>query len=406
MTTIETLPLPNSADLGVTNFSARGDNANSPLPIQPLPVMFILTSMPVGGAETLLVNLIRRMDRTRFAPQLCCLKELGPLGEVMSREVPTNANLIGGKYDVRVLGRLTKLMRRNQVAAVVTVGAGDKMFWGRLAARLAGVPVVLSAVHSTGWPDGIGRLNKWLTPITDAYIGVAAPHGRHLIEQEGFPPNKVWVIVNGVDVEQFSPWIDGTTVRRELGIAADAPVAGIVAALRPEKNHQQFLQAATAVRNQLPDAQFLIVGDGPERAPLEALTRELDLTEAVHFVGSRSDIPQLLAAMDVFVLTSRMEANPVSILEALSTGKPVVAPNVGSIPETVIEGQTGFLTPPLNAEATAAALIKLLADPDLAHRLGTNGRQLVEARFSLDAMVQGYEELIEAILASKRQPVR
>jgi glycosyltransferase involved in cell wall biosynthesis len=402
MTTVETLPLPSSTDLGVSDDSPRKESATSPRSTKPLPVMFILTSMPVGGAETLLVNLIRRMDRTRFAPQLCCLKELGPLGEVMSREIPAYANIIGGKYDVRVLGRLTKLLRRNHVAAVVTVGAGDKMFWGRLAARLAGVPVVLSAVHSTGWPDGIGRLNKLLTPITDAYIGVAAPHGQHLIEQEGFPPHKVRVIPNGVDVDQFSPWTDGTTVRRELGIAADAPVAGIVAALRPEKNHRQFLQAAAAVRREIPDAQFLIVGDGPERAPLEALTRELDLTKAVHFVGSRSDIPQLLAAMDVFVLTSRMEANPVSILEALATGKPVVAPNVGSIPESVIEGQTGNLTPPLNAEATASALINLLADPDLAHRLGTNGRQLVESRFSLDAMVQGYEDLIEGILASKR----
>ena len=139
----------------------------------PLRVMFALTSMPVGGAETLLVNLIRRLDREQFLPELCCLKELGPLGEEMAEEVPTFSQLIGGKTDVRVLGRLAKLLAWRRIDALITVGAGDKMFWGRLAAWRAGVPVVASALHSTGWPDGVGRLNRLLTPITDAFIAVA-----------------------------------------------------------------------------------------------------------------------------------------------------------------------------------------------------------------------------------------
>jgi glycosyltransferase involved in cell wall biosynthesis len=134
---------------------------------------------------------------------------------------------------------------------------------------------------------------------------------------------------------------------------------------------------------------------------LEALTQKLALTEAVHFVGSRGDIPQLLAALDVFVLTSRMEANPVSILEALAMGKPVVAPNVGSIAETVLPGETGFLTPPLDTVATADALVALLGDRHLAKRLGQQGRELVEDHFSLEAMVGGYERLIEEIYLRK-----
>lgn len=363
--------------------------------------MFVITSMPVGGAETLLVNLIRRMDRSRFAPELCCLKEPGPLGLQLSREIPVFSDLLSGKWDVRVLPRLTRLLRSRSTAAVVTVGAGDKMFWGRLAAWRANVPVVLSAIHSTGWPDVIGRLNRWLTPLTDSYIGVAAPHGRYLIEQEGFPPGKVRVIPNGVDVERFHPRVDGSFIRAELGFTASTPVTGIVAALRPEKNHAQLIQAMAVVRRAIADAQLLIVGDGPERDNLVRLAHELGIAEAIHFLGTRSDIPELLSAMDVFVLTSHMEANPVSILEAMATGKPIVAPRVGSIPESVLDGETGYLTHPGNADEVADRLITLFQQCDRARSMGQRGRNLVEERWSLDVMVDGYQDLIEEIYRQK-----
>ena len=106
----------------------------------PLRVMFLVTSLPVGGAETLLLNLVRRMDPDHFAPSICCLKELGPLGEELATETRVYSRLIHGKYDLGVVRRLARLLRRQRVDAVVTVGAGDKMFWGRIAARLAGVP--------------------------------------------------------------------------------------------------------------------------------------------------------------------------------------------------------------------------------------------------------------------------
>src|SRR6185295_10849358 len=130
--------------------------------------------------------------------EIVCLKELGPLGERMACEMRVHSHMLSGKYDMRVLARLWRTMRIPRCEAVVTVGAGDKMFWGRLAARLAGVPVIASALHSTGWPDGIGRLNRMLTPWTDAFIGVADAHGRHLVDNERFPARKVHVIYNGV----------------------------------------------------------------------------------------------------------------------------------------------------------------------------------------------------------------
>lgn len=360
----------------------------------PLRVMFFTTSMPVGGAETLLTNLIRRFDRGRIAPELCCLKQPGPLGEELACEIPVYSDFTRHKLDVRVLWRLKALIRERRIDAVVTVGAGDKMFWGRLAARLAGVPVVCSALHSTGWPDGVGRLNRLLTPLTDAFIGVAVPHGRHLVERERFPAEKVVVIPNGVDTDRFSPGSSTARLRTELGVGPAAPVATIVAALRPEKNHDLFLQVASLVLRDVDDARFLIVGDGAERARLEARSEALGLGGAVLFLGTRSDIPALLNATDVNVLTSHNEANPVSILEAMSTATPTVATNVGSVAESVIDGKTGYLAPPGDADRLAERVVELFSDPLTRRQMGDAARELVLEKWSLDVMVRGYEDLL------------
>jgi glycosyltransferase involved in cell wall biosynthesis len=264
------------------------------------------------------------------------------------------------------------------------------------------VSVILSALHSTGWPDGVGRLNRLLTPLTDGFIGVATPHGEHLVNNERFPAEKVFVIPNGVDVARFRPLAEcRAALRYELGVPADAPLVGIVAALRPEKNHALFLQAAQLVKAKFPGAHFVIVGDGPERSAIESLRCELGLQDCVHLLGTRSDTPELLAAWDAFALTSHNEANPVSILEALACGVPVVATRVGSIPETVVPGETGYLATPGNAAEVAQHLGTLLADRPLAGQLGSTGRERVVARWSLAAMVQGYTQLMEEIYEHK-----
>ncbi|MCC6508592.1 MAG: glycosyltransferase [Pirellulaceae bacterium] len=371
----------------------------------PLRTSFVLTSMPVGGAETLLVNLIARLDRQIIAPEVICLKEAGPLGEELSRQTPVHTNFLHSKWDIRVLWKLYRRFRRSRTDAVVTIGAGDKMFWGRLAARMAGVPVICSALHSTGWPDGVGQLNRKLTPITDAFIAVAQDHAQFLINWEGFPRSRVFMIPNGVDTDRFKPdhsrraWL-----RQSLSIPEHAPLVGIVAALREEKNHSQFILAARDVLRTHSDTRFIIVGDGPTRPEIERQITELCLQRFIHLLGTRSDTPELLAAMDVFALTSRNEANPVSILEALSCGVPVVSPNVGSIHETVIDGTTGFLTSPGSAEETAAGINRLLDDASLAHELGHNGREHVTHSWSLRAMVTGYERLITMIYNDKVTP--
>ncbi len=371
----------------------------------PLRVLFANTSMPVGGAEMLLVNLVRKIDRSRFQPEILCLKEPGPLGELLAKEVPVHSRLLTSKYDMRVWRRLRTLLRQRQIDAIVTVGAGDKMFWGRLASWREGVPVILSALHSTGWPDGIGRLNRCLTPLTDGFIAVAEEHGRYLTEQERLPASRVHVISNGVDVERFCPNVaTRQAVRRDLHLHGDVPVIGIVAALRPEKNHLLFLRAAKWIQQQVPDARFLIVGDGPQREPIELAALSAGLRDSVMMLGARSDIPDLLTAMDIFVLPSHIEANPVSILEAMATGLPVIATRVGSVPETVQEGQTGYLVATGDAASIARQCVHLVSRPDVARRLGQNARESVRQQWSLEHMVRGYEQLISHVYRQKYGP--
>jgi glycosyltransferase involved in cell wall biosynthesis len=190
-------------------------------------------------------------------------------------------------------------------------------------------------------------------------------------------------------------------LRCTLGIPSTAPLAGIVAVLRPEKNHELFLRVAARVRREVPDAHYLIIGDGPRRPELETLASEFGIANCVHFLGQRADIPELLATLDVFILTSHNEANPVSILEALAAGKPVVSTRVGSIPETVINGETGFLIEPGDESAMSRRVAELLLDPAKAQRLGINGRRLVASQWSVDSMVAGYEALVEQLFQQK-----
>ncbi|MHC4400574.1 MAG: glycosyltransferase, partial [Planctomycetota bacterium] len=201
---------------------------------------------------------------------------------------------------------------------------------------------------------------------------------------------------NGVDIERFRPQ-DRLQARLRLGLPADIPVAGIVAALRPEKQHGLLLEAMRLVVKQFPGAELVVVGDGVKRQPIEAKACELGISDHVRLLGTRHDVPDVLPALDVKVLSSKMEANPASTLEASSCGVPVVAPRVGSLPETVVDGVTGVLYPPDDACALADALIRLFADPRRARAMGRRGRELVCRRFSLESMVRGYELLIDGV---------
>ena len=388
-------------------FSRRRPGRKSPSHSRaaPLRCLFVITSMPVGGAETLLVNMMRKMDPQQIRPEIVCLKEPGPLGEAVAAEFPVHSHVLAGRWDLRVLPRLMRLFYRRRADVVITVGAGDKMFWGRLAAHFAGVPAIASALHSTGWPDGVGRLNRMLTPITDAFIAVADSHGQFLRDFERFPPDKVHVVRNGVDCERFSPDPQARTkVRQSLGLASDTPLIGIVAALRSEKNHAMLLRAAADLRPRCPEAHWIIIGDGPERAAIEAMVDKWGLADRVHLLGTRHDTPALVAALDVFTLCSLNEASPVSILEALACGVPVIATDVGSIKESVISGKTGWLVRSGDVKAMVGSVQKLLSDPPARAAMGAAGRELVRHTGSLESMVHGYSQLARQLYGRHTGP--
>jgi len=378
-----------------------------PNPQRPLKALFVITSMPVGGAEILLVNLLRQFRPSHIVPSIACLKQKGPLGDEIAKEFAVTEHWLRGKFDVSVVQRLAKHLRKEKIDALISVGAGDKMFWGRLAAKFASLPVVCSALHSTGWPDGVGKMNRWLTPITDAFIAVAKPHGKFLSDFEKFPTNKIAVIPNGVDTNRFQPNPGARAdVRNELGLAPDTPLIGIVAALRPEKNHALFLNAASKVLAKFPNAHFVIVGDGPERSHIESTAAVLKITESVSLLGTRSDTPRLLAALDVFALTSHNEASPVSILEALSCGVPVVSTRVGSVAESVHDQWNGFTVEPGDVHAVAERIKYLLWNKTTAEMMGINGREHVRSNGSLETMVRMYEQLIHSIFDRKTNRVQ
>jgi glycosyltransferase involved in cell wall biosynthesis len=272
------------------------------------------------------------------------------------------------------------------------------MFWGRLAAWIAGVPTIASALHSTGWPDGVSRLNRLLTPITDAFIAVADGHAEHLKSNERFPQQRVFTVRNGIDTDRFkADPVAFESIRKGLGIEDTSPVFGIVAALREEKNHAMFLRVARGVVDICSQARFMIVGDGPERQRIEAMIHDLELTSNVFMLGTRHDTPALLAAMDGFLLCSRNEASPVSILEALACEVPVIATNVGSVAESVIPNLTGYLVAVDEDQAMLQHVIDIISDGELRAYLGQRGRQVVIQSGSLNSMVNGYTELIEKL---------
>lgn len=363
----------------------------------PLRVLFAINNLEVGGAEMLTYELVRRLDRSRFAAEVACMRETGELGRRLAHEIPVHAHLLAGKYDARVLWKLTRLLRRGRFDAIVTVGAGDRMFWGRLAAGLARTPVVVSALHSTGWPDVVGRLNRLLTPLSSAFVGCAEPHAVYLREVERFPAERVHWIPNGVDVARFYPGVRNEKLRTELGLPPKKKVVGLVAQLRPEKNHELFLETAALVLRTEPDTQFALIGHGPRRDDLEALARRLGIAKNIHFLGARRDVPELLRLYDVFCLTSKIEANPVSILEAQASGVPVVATRVGSIPQTVIPGETGYLAESGNAMELSTHLLRLLQDEPHRWQIGAQARANVIQHWSLECMVSGYQDLIERL---------
>jgi len=375
--------------------------------MNPVTVAFIISSLNPGGVEGKLVAVVKRLDRSRFRPLVCCLHAGGKLAREFDPDILCEG-LLRAKGDVAILPRLIRLFRRERVQIVFTLGAYDAGWWGRWAAWMAQVPVIIMSLHRTDMLNGkpaVDPVNRLLTPITDAFVAMSERHRDYLVNVEKLPADRLVVIPNGVDLETFYPLGNREQFKSQLGLPSSSRVVGIVAGLRPEKAHDVFLQAAALCRERFSDAYFVLAGDGPLRSQVEAWCQQQDLTERVLLLGNRMDMPTVYAAMDVVVLCSHNENFPNTLLEAMAMELPVVATPVGSIPDIVVDQETGLLVPPRDAQSLAAALINLLEDPQRAQAMGRAGRERVERLFTMERMVFEREELFERLLRSKGKRV-
>jgi glycosyltransferase involved in cell wall biosynthesis len=378
---------------------------NKPLRIN---FMAAIHSMIVGGAERICQDILLRIDRDRFNPILLCMRESGPLAERVAREgIKVYSNLTSDKYDFTVALRLQRIMRHEEIHALETFGSGEKLFWGRLCAKWAGVPAITSSLHKTfikGKSHSVEFLNRMLWGLNDRIIAIGEASKDYLVRYEGVPDKKVTVIYNGIDLERFKPRSPELRIKRELGIPEENQVVGILAVLRPEKAHQVFLESAKIISEGFPKVSFLVVGDGSERAELEKLSSQLGLDGRVIFAGNRSDVPEVLSIFDVAVLCSDpyIETLPTAILEAMAMAKPAVATEVGCLREMIIDGTNGYLLPPRKPKQLAEAISELLRSEELAQKMGQAGRKRTEELFSIERMVGKREELFEEILEEKK----
>ncbi len=369
----------------------------------PLRVLYVVPDLRVGGAERHATTLLPALDRTRFTPSALCIGQEGALfGMLGQAGVPARALGRSKRRFLLALADLVREMRRSRPDVVITRGYNAEML-GRIAAVLSRVPRTIVWVHHCGELTPRSRLrrlaDRLLGLATTAYYGVAHGQVPYLTGDLGYPAAKIRVIPNGTDPAALG---DDPTARRDpavaatLGIGPDDPVVGILAALRPEKDHASLLRAARLVMDDIPGTRLLIVGDGPLRPELQRLAGELGIGDRVLFAGNRSDVGDLLRIMDVVTLSSTtIECAPMALLEAMAAARPAVCTAVGGVPDIVAEGVTGYLVPPRDPQALADRLVALLRDPERARLMGKAARQRLEAEFTLEGSIREAQRALE-----------
>lgn len=376
-----------------------------------LRVTFVVPDLGVGGAERHVATLLGQMDRRIVSPRVVCLGREGELFADAARWAPATAYGHSKRQLALSVLRLARELRRTRTDVVVLRGYNAELI-GRVAAILARTPHRIVWVHNCGDDEPRGRVrsisDRLLESATDAYFGVAYRQVPYLTEDLGHPASKVRIVHNGVDPALFSHPDDVAArdaFRAELGLAPEHVVTGILAALRPEKDHELFLRAAAGVAALLPEARFVVAGDGERRPVLESLAADLGIADRVIFTGFRSDVPRLLQALDVFVLASyTIECFPMSLLEAMASGRAAVCTDVGGVGEIIDEGVTGHLVPPRNEVALTGRLLEVLGDDERRAAQGAAGRDRVERLFTLERSVKEAERALLEVAGRTSTP--
>jgi len=368
-------------------------------------VMYVFAALPVGGAEKLLYSELQGMDMRRFQPMVCCLSEKGPMGErIEASGVPVVAldRMKHKRFDLEMIRILKNLMLRERIQVVHT-HLYDGGRYGRLAAWRSGIPCIVATFHNVyvRRRPRIHLTNRLLGHISDRIIAVSKSVKNDLIHFDGLPPDKIQVLYNTIDFKAFQEPHDRQAVRGAYGIHDSDIVIGWVARLAKQKGHEFLLEAAHSMSETYPNLRLLLVGDGPLKQRLMEKARDLGIEQRVVFTGTSDQVPELLSAMDVFVLPSLWEGLPLVIGEAMAAGVPVVGTDVGGVSELIIDGKTGVLIPAGQPQAIREAVESILEQPDRTRAMVDHAGKHIEKLFSTSDHTNRLQDLYVEVLCSK-----
>ncbi len=367
-------------------------------------ILLVIGQLGFGGAERQLLYLLQGLDRRQFEPLLCVLNPGDVIPGYQSIDVPiVNLKRYLPRNDVLRLFSLSALIRRWRPDLVHSFLANIYAF---LAAQINRVPHLISERNiETPACEEKNFLQRVMEPVmfsrAVAIVANSQAGAAMAAKTKRARPERIFVVPNGIDPKAFDTFRSPQAMRRELGVDPDIFSIGIIGSIvGKRKDHTTFLRAMHSLTRLCgPKFQVVCVGDGPKLEETRALARELGLAERTRFTGIRTDVPEILAALDLVVSSSQWEGMPNVIMEAMAAGKPVVATAVGGTPELVTPEETGLLVPPQDPEALAQACQKMMENPDRAVEMGRAGRSRIEKSFSIEKMVRDTENIYRRLLS-------
>ena len=360
-------------------------------------VMQLTEDLGVGGLETVVATLTRTIDKSQFDCSVLCLKDEGALADELRADgfvVHRLETPPPGKADYFAFRKVARLLRERRIDVIHTHNTSP-LVDGALGAMLSGVRTVVHTDHARDFPDKLRYVvaEHLLSHYVYRMVGVSDQTTRNLRRYERIPLRKLKTIPNGISGARYRVATDPAAKRRELGLRESGPVIGLAARLTEQKGVRYLLDAMPALVARFPDLTLVIAGIGVLEPELRAQAAASGVADHVRFVGVRRDMPELLQLFDVFCVPSIWEGLPMSVLESLAAGCPLVASAVGGVPSAIEHGVSGLLLPPRDPAALADAISTLLRDPALARRYAAAGRRVFDERFSAEAMTRQYERL-------------
>jgi glycosyltransferase involved in cell wall biosynthesis len=360
--------------------------------------MQVVHDLNFGGMQRVVVDLCSKVDPSRFKMSVCCLEEFGPnFTEVECKGIPVFLVKKNAGVDYLLPFRLRRLFVGQKVKIVHTHGE-NPFFYGTIGAKLGRIPVIIHTDHARGiFPVAQKEMiSEWiLSWFADRIVAVSSGVKSDLVKYEHINPDKILVINNGIDGGKYRIDIGREKKRTELGIDKNNTVIGTTVRLAEQKGICYLIEAAGLLSEEFEDFKVIIVGDGKCREDLEKQARDCGLEKKVIFTGFRSDVPEIMQIIDIYVLPSIWEGHPLVLLEAMASGKPIVATDISGNRDAVENGHTGFLVPPRDPKELANALKKLLEDEALRRKMGAMGYEKFQNQFTLNRMVREYENLYE-----------